>query len=121
MIVSNMPTLHYEVFPIAYLLELSLQFVFNILVGKYLATILWCPDQMVLAIICTMIKIVVQMVVFSHKNHLLSSVYGGDFIIYGDWISLEECYAFKRTHPLTRVVSILEKEWLDGIPSSHLL
>ena len=86
MFVSDVPALDHKVFPAADQLEQSLEFLFNILIGHNSASILWSPNQVVLTDVCAMIKFV-QLAI--HKNHLLSSLKGGDFIIWELTLSLQ--------------------------------
>lgn len=58
MLISPMPGFDTKAFPSADLLEYPLQFLFNVLVSQYLAAILRCPYQMIIADIDTMAELV---------------------------------------------------------------
>src|SRR5258708_991814 len=77
-VIANVPSVDDKTFPAANLLEYSFHLGFDILVLQDLASIPWCPDQMVLTGVCAMLQSIDATI--AQKNHLLSL--GGGFIVH---------------------------------------
>ena len=58
MFVSNVPSSDHEAFPSADLLDDLSKLLFNVFVSQYLASVLWCPHQVVFTDIGTMAELV---------------------------------------------------------------